>query len=89
MRFQFLAEMPQRVSRRGEAEMGLVRGERVHEPRFDEERVSPLDGFLGLRRGALEDGVDRAQMRLAGAGGRADVGVDGGRRLACHRMRSG
>ena len=66
--FQRLAEVLQRRGGRGEAEVGLVHGERIHEPRFDEERVSPLDGFLGLWRGVLEDEMDHAQVRLTGAG---------------------
>lgn len=66
-----------------------MRGERVHEPRLDEERASPFDGFLGLQRGALEDGVDRAHVRLSGAGGGADLVIDDSPALACHRMHSG
>ena len=67
-RFQRLAEVLQRRGGRGEAEVGLVHGECIHEPRLDEERVSPPHGFLGLRRGVLEDEMDHAQVRLPGAG---------------------
>jgi hypothetical protein len=44
-------------------------GERENESRLHEERVSPLDRFLGLRRYALEDRVEPAQLRLAFARG--------------------
>src|SRR5690242_13573024 len=66
MRRKLLAKRLEARRHRREAQVRLVRRECEEESRLDEEWRSPLDRFGRLRRNALEDLVEPAQMRLAG-----------------------
>lgn len=82
--FQFLAKGLHRRRGGREAAVRLVRGEGEQEPRLHEERGAPLDRLLGLRRDALEDRIQPAQMRLPRAWSRLDILGDCRQTLVCH-----